>query len=280
MVEVNELLAGYLLFGLVLIRCSGVAVFAPFFGAEQFPLRARIGLVFFFALLLYPAATQDPACLPRIPNPLNMLDLGILTLQEVSVGVVLGFLSTMVFMGTQLGGQLVGQQVGFAMANVIDPLSDSEVSLIGFLNMNLAVVIFVTANLHLLVIGILWKSYGCVPIGALAFAQAPAAVNQAVMVESERMFVVALQLAMPVLLVMLLNSVVEGFVTRTMPQMNIMVLGLPLRVALGMTALVLTLPAICYALDDGTGHSLEGENSGILSAMLLDLADAVALLGR
>jgi flagellar biosynthesis protein FliR len=273
-VEFTDALAAYLLFGLVLIRCSGVAVFAPFFGGQQFPLRARIGLVFFFALLMYPTATADPV----LPSQLNMPDLALLALQEISVGLVLGFISSMVFMGVQLGGQLVGQQIGFALANIVDPMIDRSVSIIGFLNMNLAVVIFLAANLHLLIIAALWKSYDYVQMGALVFPDALSPMSAAVYWEGKRMLVVALQLAMPILLVMLLNSVVVGFLTRTMPQMNIMVLGLPLRVALGLTTLMFMIPVIGFALDDGQ-HYLAGDKSGILYGMIRDLGYALEQLG-
>jgi len=274
MVPVNNILAGYLLFGLVLIRCSGVAVFAPFFGGRQFPVRARIGMVVFFALILYPVATQKLV----MPNTLNMADLALLAMQELSIGLVLGFLSSMVFMGAQLGGQLVGQQVGFALANVIDPTTDQQVSVIGFFNMNIAILIFLCANLHLLIIFVLKKSYGYLPIGSISLARATVPWVESVTVEGERMMIVALQLATPILLVMLMESVVEGFITRTMPQMNIMVLGLPLRVGLGLTALLFMLPVIGYALDDGLAYTA-GNKSGILFDMIADMDEAMRRLG-
>ena len=246
MVTIDSMLASYLFFGIVLVRCSGLAVYAPFFGSEYFPLRARIGLVVFFALLMFPYARQTAV----VPTTLGATELGLLVLQELTVGLSLGFLSSLVFMGAQLGGQLIGQQVGFAMANVIDPTTDEQVSLIGFLQMNLALLVFLVAGLHLAVVNVLKFSYEQVGIGTLVYDRFAMEINHQATCHMNSMFLVSLRLAMPVLLVMLLNSVVEGFITRTMPQMNIMVLGLPLRVALGMTALMCMMPAMLAALED------------------------------
>ncbi len=264
---------GYLVFGLVLIRCSGLAVFAPYFGAEQFPVVARIGMAGFFALLLYPLAAPTAV----LPPVLNASALMILAVQELAIGLVVGFFSSLVFMGAQLAGQLVGQQIGFAMANVIDPLTSQEVSIIGFFKLNLAILIFLILNLHHAVIAIIRNSFEYVGIGQLAFGRFAWSVNLFahggdsgfgdITGQAEMLFIVAVQLAMPVLLVMLLNSVVEGFVTRTMPQMNIMVLGLPLRVTLGLTALLFVVRPLVYAME------------GVLTWMVENLDEMMHVMG-
>lgn len=239
-VEVDNMLLAYLIFGLTLVRCSGLAVFAPFFGAEQFPVRVRVLLAVFLAVPMFPLAAGGAVIPPRLGMP----ELGVLALQELSIGIVIGFMASLVFMSAQLAGQLIGQQVGFAMANIVDPLTGLDVSIIGFFKMNLALVVFVVANLHLGMIWVLKLSYDHMGVGGLAFQTAVRPLPQIAAVEGHTLFVNALQLAIPVLMVMLLNSVVEGFVTRTMPQMNIMVLGLPLRVALGITLLMLLTPSL------------------------------------
>lgn len=277
MVQVDSMLMEYIVFGLILIRISGLVVFAPFFGAQQFPVLVRVGLAAFLSLLMFSPATEGL----RLPSVLNVGTLFLLVLQEVSLGIVIGFLASLVFMGAQLAGQLVGTQVGFAMANVVDPLSDSEVSILGFLNFNLAILVFLFLNLHLLFIWVLWGSYRAVGIGQLAFPAFRGSAGEEMMRQADHMMLVALQLAMPVLVVMLLNSVVEGFVTRTMPQMNIMVLGLPLRVTLGVTAFWLGIPAMVYSLA-GTGWEeavLHRGQDGSLREMLESLMRMVEEIG-
>lgn len=276
-VEVNSILMTWFLYSLVLIRCSGIAVFAPFFGSEFFPVRVRIGMAVFFAILMMPAATATMS----IPATIHMPELTLLAAQELTMGLVIGFFSSLVFMGTQLAGQLVGQQIGFAMANILDPISGQDISLIGFLNMNLAVLIFLVAKLHLLIVVILWQSYKWVGIGTLALKPFMEVMGDASLMEVHQLYIVGLQLSMPVLLVMLLNSVVEGFVTRTMPQMNIMVLGLPLRVVMGITAVMFIMPSFCAALSDPSWvFNTEQPPDGILGSMIWRVSEMVKALGR
>ncbi len=255
MVTVDGMLMSWLLFALVLIRAGALVVFAPFFGAEQFPRLVRVGLGATFAIVLFPAATANPL----IPPVLNVPDLALLALQELSIGIVIGFLAGLVFMGVQVAGQFMGIQVGFAMVNVIDPLSDQEVSILAFFKMNLAIVLFLVANLHLALILVLAKSYEAVGIGRLVFRPVVRYWEYAAVHQAERMFVVGLRLAMPILLVMLMNSLIEGFITRTMPQMNIINVGLPLRVTVGVLALVFVMPGVAWALVD------------VLESMVVDL---------
>ncbi|MCX7934522.1 MAG: flagellar biosynthetic protein FliR, partial [Planctomycetota bacterium] len=222
MVEVDRLLLSFIIYALALIRCSGLVVFAPFFGAEHFPALTRIGMAAFFALVMFPAAAETAALPPR----LDAVALGLLALQEISVGLLLGFLASLIFLGVQLAGELVSQQIGFSLANIVDPLYEQEIPLLGFFKINLAVAIFLLANLHLAIIGLLHHSFTVAGLGTLtAAAWESGALLQEAEYHAMRMMVVALQLAMPVILILLLEGVVEGFVTRTMPQMNILVLG-------------------------------------------------------
>ncbi len=251
MVTVDSVLCAYLLFGLTLIRCSGLIVFAPFFGANNFPSKARILFALFLTIAMYPVAKSTVV----MPPVLGTAELGLMALQELSLGLVIGFLASLVFMGAQLAGELVGTQVGFSMANIVDPLLDTEVSLIGFMQMNLALVVFLTLKLHLVVISILYASYEYVGIGTLVLDIFIDVTKNAGIYEATHMMEVGVRLAMPVMLVMLLNSVVEGFITRTMPQMNIMVLGMPLRVVIGLGVLMFVMPSLIMAME-GMFHDM------------------------
>jgi len=272
MVEVDRMLLSFIIYILALIRCSGLVVFAPFFGAEHFPTVARIGMAMFFALVMFPAAAENAA----LPSRLDAAALGLLALQEISIGLVIGFLASLIFLGVQLAGELVSQQIGFSLANIVDPFYEQEIPLLGFFKINLALAIFLLANLHLAVIAILHRSFTAAGVGTLTFAAwGTGEFLQEAEYHVMRMMVVALQLSMPVILVLLLEGLVEGFITRTMPQMNILVLGLPLRVALGMLALVFAMPAICQAL-----AAPDAAHDGILGTMVRDIAILLAICGK
>ena len=276
MLEVNRILVAFLLFALVMVRCGCIVLFAPFFASEMFPGRLRILFIGAFSLLMISPAARTA----EIPRVLDMLQLGLLAGQEFVVGMAIGFLASLVFTGAQLAGEIAGQQIGFSMANVVDPLTSVEVPLLGFINMNLAMVLFLGANLHLVIIYIVSQSYEFVGVGALIPDVAMDPVLRMSMDQARGILLLGLELAIPIMMIMLLNSVVEGFITKTMPQMNIMVLGMPLRTVLGVTALLFVYPAICMALmPPDWRFNLSDMPEGAFGNMLLDLSFMVREMG-
>ncbi|MBN1257354.1 MAG: flagellar biosynthetic protein FliR, partial [Planctomycetes bacterium] len=221
----------FLILVLVLLRMSGVVVFAPFFGGENLPQRARIGLVVFLSIIAYPMAMKT---LHGMALPLSLIDLSFLAMREILVGAALGYGGSLVFTGAQLAGELIGQQVGFTLANVVDPMLEQEIGIISFLQFTLAIVVFISLNLHLVLVKILALSYDVVGLGGALLRWE---FFNYLSDMFGRIWSAAIELAGPVLLVMLLVSVVVGFLTRTMPQLNIIVIGLPSRTLIGLLAL-------------------------------------------
>ena len=274
---VNQGLSAFLTYILVVLRCGCLVMFAPFFSSEVFFSRSRLLFGVMFPLLFLGVATQTAQIKPN----LEMLDLFLLAGQEFAVGMAIAYLSSLVFVGVQMAGEIAGQQIGFSMANVIDPQSGIEVPMLGFINMNLTLMMFITVKLHLVLIYIMFRSYDWIGIGAMIpdrnFILPVWTMGVA---EVSEMLVLGVRMAVPVMMIMLMNSVVEGFVTKTMPQMNIQVLGMPLRVVLGLSVLIFVYPAICMVLvpADWT-FNLQEMPEGPLGDMLLDLSEMVQTMG-
>ncbi|MDR3210302.1 MAG: flagellar biosynthetic protein FliR [Planctomycetota bacterium] len=276
MLEVNRILVAFIVFGLILVRCGCIVLFSPFFASELFPGLLRIFFIGGFSLLMIPTAARTA----EIPRYLDLIQIGILVMQEFTLGMAIGFLASLVFSGIQLAGEIAGQQIGFSMANVVDPLTNVDVPLLGFMNMNIAMLLFIMGNLHLVIIYIVGKSYEFVGIGTMMPEVVLDPLLRMTLIEAQRIFSLGLQLAIPISLVMLLNSVVEGFITKTMPQMHIMVLGVPLRVVLGLTSLIFIYPIICYALmPPGWRLDLEQMPEGAFGDMLQNLSLMVSEWG-
>ncbi len=276
MLAVNRILVAFIVFVLVLIRIGCIVLFAPFFASDLFPTQIRIYLIGVFSFIMVPFAAMTAA----IPRNLDMLQLGLLAGQEFALGMALGIFATMVFTGVQLAGELAGQQIGFSMANVLDPTTGEESPILGYINMNLAMMLFIIAGLHLVYIYIVFQSYQFIGIGSLLPEAAFDPLLRMSLEQARALLVVGLELAIPVMLIMLMNSVVEGFITKTMPQMNIMVLGMPLRVVLGLSALIFIYPAICQALmPPDWRFNLSVMPEGALGGMLDDLSFMVRELG-
>lgn len=275
---VSRILSAFLTYVLVLLRCGCLVLFAPFFSSEVFATQIRIYFAALLPLLLLPAASATAA----VPPALEMKDLLLLGGQEFVIGMSIAYLGTLIFTGVQMAGEIAGQQIGFSMANVIDPQSGIEVPMLGFINLNLTIAMFITAKLHLVLIYIFGQSYSYVPIGAML-----PEVNHSNPIltmtygQAAALFKLGAQMAVPVMTVMLMNSIVEGFITKTMPQMNIQVLGIPLRVTLGLCALIFIYPAICITLVPADwAFNLHDMPEGPLGDMLVDLSEMVVEMGK
>ena len=277
MYETSRILSAFLTYVLVLLRCGCLVLFAPFFSSEVFSSKIRVYFAAVFPLLFIHEASRTA----QVPPTMDMAQLLILGGQEFMIGMAIAFLGTLIFVGVQIAGEIAGQQIGFSMASVMDPQSGIEVPMLGFINMNLTLMIFLTAKLHLVVVYIMIKSYEYLGIGVLlAEKNFLIPLNEMSMAQMTGLFKVGVQLAVPIMMIMLMNSIVEGFVTKTMPQMNIQVLGMPLRVVLGITAMVVVYPAICMALVPADWRfNLVEMPEGPLGGMLVDLSNMVTMMG-
>ena len=137
-------------------------------------------------------------------------------------------------------------QVGFAMVNVMDPTSGQQIPLIGSFLYNLAIIVFLVVNGHHMLIAALFESFQSVPMMGLSPSSnlAGFAVNLV-----NGVFVTGMKLAMPVTFSILLTNVGLGILARTMPQLNIFVVGLPLQIVIGMFVLSILMPFYVLFLD-------------------------------
>ncbi len=277
MFQVSRILSAFLTYVLVLIRCGCLVMFAPFLSSEVFSTHVRLAFVMVFPLLLLPAASRTA----MVPEHLEMIDLAMLAGQEFTLGLAIAFLATLVFVGVQIAGQLAGQQIGFSMASVMDPQSGMDMPILSFLNMNLTLMMFIVSKLHLMVVYIMFKSYDYVAIGTLMpDVNFNNPVVETGLDQLTLMMNLGVRMSMPIMMIMMMNSVVEGFITKTMPQMNIQVLGMPLRIVVGLCALIFVYPAMCMALIPADYQfNLLDPPEGELGDMLLGLSEMVVKMG-
>lgn len=274
-VYLDSVLMGYFVFGLVLTRMSGFMISAQFFSTQQIPIKAKVGFAIFLAVCCYPTASATFVWSEQ--QVLNSSQIILLGFEELVIGLAIGLLSTIIFNAAQLAGQIAGQQIGFAMANVVDPLSNLNVSIIGFMWAQIASMIFLLLNLHLYLIWLMDRSFEYIRIGSLAFDPFLLACLEGISLQTDSLFLVGLQITMPIILIMLMSNVIIGFITRTMPQMNIMVFGMPLRIVLGLMAVTFMIPGLVDMFAGGGIEDiwLASTEDGILRDMLDRLAETI-----
>ena len=244
---------------LILLRVSAVLIAAPIFGHRSYLSRGKVGLAFMVSLIVFPIVADRGFEVPE-----GIFAYVFMMMSEVIMGLILGFIVLLVFVGIQFAGQLAGLQMGFGIVNVIDPQSSNQISILGqFLNI-LAILILLSLNGHHVILNGLLHSFDVVPLGGVTL---PEAVMEKLMSLCAEVFVVAVKISAPILVALFLVSVAMGILARTVPQMNVFIVGFPVQIGVGMTALSLSLP-LFYLVMERVVHVLER-----------DLVTVIRLLG-
>ena len=247
------LLVFYLLTG---VRFTGMMFTAPVFFASASPLPVRFWTAFMLTVV---AAGVMRADVPLVLFE-NWTSIALLATREFLIGSLLGFLAALPLYVLQISGELVGVSMGLSMLSVMDPLSQVQVSIIGQLQFLTGMWFYFHWNGHLLMVQALVESLKLVPPGKIALSVAwdlglGGWLNQA--------FVLSLRIVLPYYGALLLADVGLGFLARTVPQMNIFVLGLPLKVALGFFVLIVVLPETVELIADNVERFIEFALMGV-----------------
>jgi len=241
MTFVNISLPQLQMFFLVFLRVGSILLTLPIFNSRNIPVLFKMGLSFTVSLVLFPILNLDD--LPLRPG---LIPFGIGVISEVLIGVIIGLSVRTIFAGVQLAGQLVGFQMGLAMANVIDPTSSDQVPLLAQVNNLIALLIFLVIDAHHWFLRALVESFRLVP--PFDFELSSSLVEQFTALAGN-MFVIAVKVGAPMIAVLLLMSVAFGLAARTVPQMNIFFVAMPLKIIVGLLFLTFTVPYFVSLLE-------------------------------
>jgi flagellar biosynthetic protein FliR len=245
-------------FLLILLRASGLFVIAPVLGHRTVPALAKIGLVILLSILMtmsIPEFAFRPAT--------SLWGLVGMAFKEILVGVTIGFMFTLIFMAVYAAGAMVGYQVGFIMAMVLDPTTQSQQSVMTQLWFVVAILIFLVINGHHMIITAFADSYRVMPPGEVFMA---GGVGEMLMKHTAYVFVLALKFGAPIMVTVFLTDVALGVVAKTMPTMNVFIVGFPIKIAAGLLVMAMSLPIFSYALRQATNY-LDGQLGFLLMAM-------------
>jgi flagellar biosynthetic protein FliR len=229
------------LFVLAMGRVGGLFLLAPIFGSRLAPVRVRAALVFFLALTMLPVlSAEHGAELAATATPLTVLAA---MAREVAIGAAIGLAAQFVFSGMQLAGQLAGIQMGTGLSNLVDPQSGEQLTTLAQFANVLALLVFLGIDGHHMLIHAVADSFAAVGIGG----GLPSVEGIGMLlVLAGSIFVIALKLSAPVMLLVLLVNAAMGVLAKVIPQLNVFIVGFPLNVAAGLFGMVAALP---YAVE-------------------------------
>lgn len=234
----DVLLKQYQLFILILVRISSLFIVTPIFSRTNISQIQKIGLsvLISFILINTVKTTQLP-----IEDSL----LVVYCIKELMVGIILGFISYMFFNIFFIVGQIVDVQIGYGMVSVLDPQSNVQIPITGNFYQIIATLMLLITNGHHVFIESIVKSYYYIPIGKFTFN--PDMIRQMIFILN-KIFIIGFKISSPILVAIILSDVLLGVLSKTMPQMNVFIVGMPLKIIIGLVLIIVTLPIFFMTL--------------------------------
>jgi flagellar biosynthetic protein FliR len=235
-------------FVLVFFRLAGMMLFAPLFGSTRIPRRVKALLV----LVLAMATTATFKTPVQLPDSLWAVTAGVPgeMIYGLAMGMVLGF----VFVAAQWAGEMIGQQMGFNLSQVFDPQYGSQGSLIGDMYYMITLVVFLAFRGHHAMLKGVAASFEALPLMSVGLSYP---LLDTLIGLFQGAAVLAIQLAAPMLVTMLVVDLVLGLIGRTVPQMNVMQAGLSVRAAFGMLVVIVGLVLTTDVLREAVADSMQ-----------------------
>lgn len=245
------------LFGLIMARLVPAINYTPFFGGGSINSRVKIGLAFALSFLLYPAMAT---AVPISQVPTTFIPFVLLIIKEALVGFTIGYVTSLIFYGVQSSGQMVDNMRGANIASLLNLELNTQVSLVGQLKLQTAIVLFFALDCHLLYIRGLFYSFERLPVNAfprigssIVVGNQLTPVLEDIIRTSSDVMLVGLQLAAPVLVCLFLTDVIFGIFNRVAPQMNVFFLSLPVKMLVACAMLFIVWNAIIAQMEERFG---------------------------
>ncbi|MGW8257350.1 MAG: flagellar biosynthetic protein FliR [Thermoguttaceae bacterium] len=239
----------FVIFTLVLTRVSGLAMTAPVYGDKQVPMQMRALLALALALLITPS--QWNVMLPYPGNTLNYL---CLVGGELLVGACLGLGVKIIFYGMELAGEIIGYVGGLMLADIYDPSSDINSPIISKLFSLICLGLFLCIGGHRLVMAGLLDTFRAIPLGNAVFSSS---ITEAFVTLTTQSYSLAIRAAAPAVVALLLSTLILGLISRTVPQLNVLLIGFGFNAILIFGVLALTLGATAWTFQGQIEPALE-----------------------
>lgn len=232
MFEILEFLPA---FSLILARVSAFLVTLPLFSYKTIPAMHKVGFGLFLTWLMF--FSIDP--------PIIEIDYFyfMLIFKEVIVGLSVGLIAMIIMYAVQVAGGFIDMKMGFMMANVIDPQTGAQSPLMGGYLYTFALLFLLAIDAHHLLLDGVFYSYQFIPLDQLTIPFGNENILMHAVKTFNTMFIIAFQMAMPIVASLFLIDVALGMIGRAVPQVSVFVIGFPIKIFAGFFILILVMPA-------------------------------------
>lgn len=225
---------------LMVVRVSAMLLTTPVLGARTVPAMTKIGLALVLSFVLLPLAA------PNAVVPETFAHLVFALGKEIAIGLLAGLAVTLIYASLQIVASLAGTQIGFGFSGTVDINASSQASVLDHLFTGVATLIFLTGNFHHQFLIGMQALFDIMPPNAFSFFSiTPSGLINL----SASMFLAALRIVLPLLGALLLTDMALGVLARTAPQMNVFFVGMPMKIGIGIFALIVMMPFVVRSIE-------------------------------
>lgn len=243
------LINGFQLLLLIFVRIFGMMIIAPFFTSMVIPSRVKVILAVLTAIIMLPLVSQLNVK-PEMQPLRFLMQIG----GEALIGITIGFMMTLFFTAFQFAAQMFSVQMGLSITMVFDPQAQIQIPIMGQLLSMFAVLVFLSVGAHHHLLNGIFYSYKTIPV--LQVTGHASVFAKSITEGFVRMFGASIMIGLPMIGTALLISVTMGILAKTAPQLNILMLGFPLQILVGLLVLVVALPLIFQFISNWITYGL------------------------
>jgi len=225
----------------IFLRFAGMIIISPIFGRKNLPPMLRIGFCLIMSIIMMLILPVS-----QYAQSNDFFAFFINGVKEVALGMVIGYLSLVIFSLAVAAGQIIDMQIGFGLSNFFDPQMGMQIALTGnFLNIIL-ILVFFSVNGHHKLIQLMFSSFQMLAPGHVVFG---ATAVEMIIMYFVWFIVLVVQVSIPIIAVSIVTEFALGTLVKTMPQMNMFVVGIPMKIIVGIAVMMLFLPAFTMFLE-------------------------------
>lgn len=233
-------------FALTLSRMSGIFIFAPVLGGPVIPPPIKALLVIGLTAVIFPSVALVS---PPPPGSIDLIMLAPMMLGETLIGLAIGLVVAIPVMSVQMGGLIIGQQMGLGLGTVYNPAIDSDGDILGQVLFFFALAVFMSIGGLELLHSATVETFAYVPMGGFSMERAPLELLTGVVASG---YELAVRVAAPALAIIMLETISTGVLMKTVPQLNVLTFGFPIKIVAAMLVLIAALPFLDQAIHDAT----------------------------
>jgi flagellar biosynthesis protein FliR len=241
----NFYISQFVIWFLIFVRVMSMFGFSPLLSHASIPSAVKIGLSMMIGYMLLTARGAAPFM--DVSAQLNLGTLVIFVVKEIVIGIAIGYALTMVLAGVQFAGYLIAADMGLAMASLFNPELNEQTTVIGELLNVIALLIFLLIDGHLFLVESLKASFDVIPLASLSGIFSQGFVTTIINMTGA-VFVIAVKIAAPVMAAMFLSTIGLGILSRIVPQMQVFVFSMGLKVGVGLLMLAGTVPMYVFII--------------------------------